>query len=230
MDEQTRSLIREQFGALARRRFEVLDQIKLNNLDLNPFLLRAIGFKSAEEIAEFLVNQRLERSLVTSYGSRIQRIGKEISGSGTGTEGADILKVKEGRNYYIQMKAGPNTVNKDISSTLNTLLKSATRRNRGSVAFLGMTYGKPQSVSNIIQKYSEVDWRVGREFWEFISDDPHCAKEIFDLIGEIESSITDDGSSFSERRQIVVSNLANEIKNKYGEGSTFWDRLFEDNM
>lgn len=101
--------IRKEFKEIAKKRFKALDSISLSNLNFNPFLLRALNLDTPKKIAEFMIGQRLERSVVTSYGNRIQKVAKLLSERGTGVEGADIRKEKEGRTYYIQIKSGPNT-------------------------------------------------------------------------------------------------------------------------
>src|SRR3990172_7282482 len=217
MDERIEGIIRKQFGAISEQKYKAIDSIQIEEMDFNPFLLKILGFETPEEIAEFMIAQRFERSPVTSYGARIQSIAKEITERGTGVEGADICKERDGHRYYIQMKAGPNTVNKDISSEINKLLKSAIRRNSGSVALLGMTYGKRERVSSVIRKYSDVDWIIGREFWEFISEDAECAKEIFDIAIELTDKVPDGGLPFRERYRAKVEALAEQIRSKYGE-------------
>lgn len=209
-----------------------MGKIKLENLDLNPFLLRLLGLNTPREIAEFMVSQRTERGVVTSYGIRIQTIAK-VFATGTGAEGADIMKEKNGKRHYIQMKAGPNTPNKDLVAMINRLLRGAVRRNRGSVPLLGMTYGKRKRVSSIIQRYSEVDWLIGREFWTFISDDDEFAKELFKLIVDVADDVADahKEKTYSQRFQEKVDEVAEEIKKKYGDGGEeMWQKLFEDNV
>jgi hypothetical protein len=224
--------IRKEFKEIAKKRFKALDSISLSNLNFNPFLLRALNLDTPKKIAEFMIGQRLERSVVTSYGSRIQKVAKLLSERGTGVEGADIRKEKEGRTYYIQIKSGPNTPNKDITESTNRLLQSATRRNKGSIALLGMTYGNPERVSGIIKGYSAVDWVVGRDFWKFISDDSHCAEEIFKIIGEVvEEFVPDDGDPYPVRYKKKLAELTQAIREKYGDGGEeMWRKLFEDNM
>lgn len=230
LDERIKKIIKTELQELASKRFQIVDEIRVEDLDFNPYLLCILGFETPEEIAEFMVAQRVERSIVTSYGQRIQKIAKEIAGRGTGVEGADICKEVRGRRYYIQVKAGPNTINKDISSEINRLLSSAIRRNHGSVALLGMTYGKRDRVSSIIQRYSQIDWLIGREFWAFISDDPDCAKKIYEIAREVVQSIPDGGRPYRDRYKAKVQEIANEIRRRYGDGPGMWDRLFEDNM
>ena len=229
INEEQRNTIKKQFDALAKKKFDVLDKLKLDQIDLNPYLLRVLGFETPEEIAEFIVSQRLERSLVTSFGTRIQNIAKALSERGTGVEGADICKERDGIRHYIQIKSGSKTANKDISSEISRLLTSATRRNSGSIALLGMTYGKRERVSNIIQQYSQVNWKIGREFWSFIAEDDNCAQELFEMAGETNYS-PDDGISFKDKYREKVQELATQIREKYGDGEDMWERIFEDNM
>lgn len=230
LNPEVEEIVRRELSAIAKKKFEIIDSINIEEIDFNPFLLRVLGFETPEEIAEFMVSQRVERSLVTSYGIRIQTIATAIAGRGTGVEGADICKEHEGRRYYIQMKAGPKTPNKDITSMINRLLRGATRRNRGAVALLGMTYGKRERVSSIIQRYSQVDWLIGQEFWAFISEDPNCAQEIFSIATELTEAVSGDGLPYRERYRAKVTNLASQIRQRYGEGSEMWEGLFEDNM
>jgi ribosomal protein S13 len=226
-------LIRRELRAIAEKRYELLESIKFEELSFNPFLLRLLGLEAPEDVALFAVSERIERSLVTSYGAHIQRIAQIVAGRGTGVEGADICKEKRGRRYYIQVKAGPNTVNKDISSQISTLLQSATKRNSGSVALLGMTYGHKEKVSSILQRYSQIGWLVGREFWEFISDDCDCASKLFELAAEVAREVQKEQKEGGKGLFSVtekVEEVARKIKEKYGEGEQMWEKLFEDNM
>lgn len=178
-----------------------------------------------------MINERLERSVVTSFGSRIQKIAKLIGGKGTGVEGGDIFIERKGKRYYIQMKAGPNTPNKDLVGMINKLLLSATRRNAGSIALLGMTYGKRENVSNIIRGYSQIDWKIGKEFWEFIGN-KGIAQEIYKVIAEVnlEFKEKEKGKTFSQLYDEKLYELEEAIREKYGEGEEMWEKLFRDNM
>lgn len=176
-----------------------------------------------------MINERLERSVVTSFGSRIQKIAKLVGGRGTGVEGGDIFIERDGQRYYIQMKAGPNTPNKDLVSMINKLLGSAIRRNSGSAALLGMTYGKRSQVSGIIQQYSQINWKIGSEFWDFIGE-PGIAREIYEILEEVNQQFQEEGKTFPELYNEKLNSLEQAIREHYGEGSEMWQRLFNDNM
>ena len=153
----------------------------------------------------------------------------------TGVEGADILKSKSGKRYYIQVKSGPNTIPKDLGVRIAQLLRSAQRRNRGSVALYGMCYGSKARVSNIVKKYVRedggVDWICGKEFWEFISDDPHCCREIYDIAAEVGRTFRDeDGLSLSDIVRIKIEELTQEFESIYGTSATeMWEKLLDIN-
>jgi hypothetical protein len=230
VDDSTKEIVIQQLRAITNQKFNAIRKLSISDIDFNPFLLMSLGLNTPREIAEFVVRQRLERSLVTSFGQRIQNVAMAITERGTGVEGADICKEKNGIRYYIQMKTGPKTVNKDIMEQISTLLVSAARRNRGSVPLLGMTYGNSEMVSSIVRKYSQVDWIIGREFWSFISEDEGSAKEIFNLIRELDTEGDDTDIAFSEYLDQKISELSEQIIDKYGDGEDMWEQLFEDNM
>ena len=183
---------------------------------------------------QWLVSQRFERSTVTSFGKALQDAAKVFS-EGTGVEGADILKTKEGRHYHIQVKSGPNTIPKDLGVRISQLLRSAQRRNLGSVALFGMCYGSKQQVSGIVRKYVEqeggISWLTGREFWEFISNDPHCIDEIYEIAAEASEDFRDaQGQTLPEILDTKIEELTGQFEKLYGESSSLmWENLLKRN-
>jgi hypothetical protein len=217
-----------------RNRVQTIRRLQIDELHINPFLIRILaremGWSDARAIVRWLVNQRLERGLVTSFGIALQEAAKVFS-EGTGVEGADILKSKRGLRYYIQVKSGPNTIPKDLGVRIAQLLRSAQRRNRGSTPLFGMCYGNKQQVSGIVRQYVEaeggIEWLAGREFWEFISDDPDCIHEVYRIAAEVGDSFRDEqGQSLSEVLEAKIEELAQEFVQLYGEaGEGMWENL-----
>ncbi|MGC8787628.1 MAG: PmeII family type II restriction endonuclease [Anaerolineae bacterium] len=191
-----------------------------------------MGLNDAQSIVRWLVSQRLERGTVTSFGLALQKAANVFS-EGTGVEGADILKTKEGRHYHIQVKSGPNTIPKDLGVRIAQLLRSAQRRNRGSVALFGMCYGSKQQVSNIVRQYVEeeggISWIAGREFWEFISEDPGCIMEIYEIAAEVGEKFKDAlGQSLSEILEAKLLELQGQFEELYGKsGDVMWKNLLQ---
>lgn len=235
---ENRKQIEQIFRKFLLNRVKTVRRLKLSDLDINPFLTRILsqelGLDNSEAIVRWLISQRLERGTVTSFGISLQDAAKVFS-EGTGVEGADILKTKKGRHHHIQVKSGPNTIPKDLGVRIAQLLRSAQRRNRGSLALYGMCYGSKTRVSSIVRKYVQeeggVDWISGREFWGFISDDPECLEEIYEIAAEIGRTFKDPkGQSLSEVIEAKIQQLTKEFEKIYGKsGSRMWEKLLEDN-
>lgn len=230
--------IEQIFRKFLINRVKTVCRLKIRDLDINPFLVRILSHELAldnsEAIVRWLINQRFERGTVTSFGIALQDAAKVFS-EGTGVEGADILKTKKGRHHHIQVKSGPNTIPKDLGVRIAQLLRSAQRRNRGSLALYGMCYGGKARVSSIVRKYVReeggVDWVSGREFWEFISDDPKCFEEIYEIAAEVGRGFKDPkGQTLSEVIKAKIQELTKEFEKIYGKsGSGMWKNLLKDN-
>ncbi len=238
LDNTRRNQIKAIFQQFLINRARTIRGLKISDLNVNPFLIRIfareLGLDNADSIVRWLVSQRLERGTVTSFGNTLQDAAKVFS-EGTGVEGADIMKTKQGHHYHIQVKSGPNTVPKDLGVRISQLLRSAQRRNRGSVALYGMCYGSKSQVSSIVQRYVKeeggVDWITGREFWEFISDDPDCIDEIYLITREAAEEFIDaQGQTLSEILDNKIEELKRQFEDVYGTGgSAMWDNLLKNN-
>jgi hypothetical protein len=236
--EKERAEIEGIFRSFLEKRADRIRRLKLDDLDINPFLVRMLsaklGLHRPRAIVEWLVNQRLERGTVTGFGIALQDAAKVFS-EGTGVEGADILKTKQGRHYYIQVKSGPNTIPKDLSVRIAQLLRSAERRNRGSVALYGMCHGNRARVSSIVRKYVEqeggVEYLSGREFWEFISGEPDCIDTVYEIARSVAESFRDtSGQSLAEVLRNEIDELTEESERTYGKGGAgMWNELLRRN-
>ncbi|MGB9872195.1 MAG: PmeII family type II restriction endonuclease [Anaerolineae bacterium] len=238
LPEDKRLQIQQIFENFLRERARAIRRLRMGDLDINPFLVRLLskelGLNDARSIVRWLVNQRLERGAVTSFGLALQNVAKVFS-EGTGVEGADILKTRGGRHYYIQVKSGPNPIPKEQAKRIAELLRSAQRRNRGSVALFGMCYGSRDQVSSIVRKYvaeeGGVDWLAGREFWEFISGDPDCVDEIDAIAAEVGETFRDaQGQTLAEILEAKLDELEQEFQTLYGaSGEWMWRNLLKRN-
>ena len=233
MDEARRSEIRSIFEEFLRRSMRRISGLRLGDFDFNPFLLRILAggmeFSGAEEVVRWMVHQRLERGMVTSFGTALEKVAL-VFGETTGAEGADMMLTRDGRHYYIQVKSGPNTVPKDLADRTSELLQSVQRRNRGSVAIFGMCYGNPDRVSGIVKTHIKVDYYIGKEFWAFISGEENCVEEIFELAAEVGDSFEDEsGKTFHEVVEEKIAELTREFRQSYGDGPGMWHRILEKN-
>lgn len=225
-----RNEIKRVFEQFLRRRAHTIRRLKIEDLNINPFLIRILAkemdLNDARSIIRWLVIQRSITGANTSFGFCLQDIAKLFS-EGTGVAGADIQKNKGGRHHYIQVKSGPSTMDKDAVEHMSQILLSVQRRNRGSVALLGMCYGTRAQVMSTVTKYSGVDWLIGRQFWEFISDDASCIDEIYEIATEVGDTFRDaQGQTLSEVLDAKIKELQQQFEDMYQKsGTEMWEKL-----
>lgn len=229
-----RNQIKQIFQQFLSNRARTIRRLKIEDLNINPFLIRILakemGLRSAQSIVQWLVIQRSLTGANTSFGFCLQNIAKLFSES-TGVEGADIQKTKRNRHYHIEVKSGPSTMDKAAVERMSQLLLSVQRRNRGSVALLGICYGTAKQVMSTVKKYSGVDWLVGREFWHFISDDPDCIDEIYELAAKVGETFRDaHGQTLAKIVETKIKELQRQFEEMYGKsGTSMWKKLLDGN-
>jgi hypothetical protein len=233
-----RDRIRAIFGRFLEARTRNLEALTLDHLKFNVVALRAtatmLELETPEALLRYRLAQHLERGLVTGMGSTLQAIAREIAGQGSGVAGADIEKLKGGRRYFIQVKSGPDTANKDIAQNIATLLNSARARDPEAVCLLGVCYGRPEQISGIAHRELEirgVGLRVGQEFWEFIGDDPNTMTAVLELAAETAASLEAGDESHNERVERKLEALVEDFQARYGEelDDETWARFLADN-
>lgn len=140
--------IRAILARFLEKRVRRLERLTLSHMKFNVVALRAtatmLELDSPEALLRYRLAQHLERSLVTAMGTALQAIARVIAGQGSGVAGADIEKIQGGRRYFVQVKSGPDTANKDIAQNIATLLNSARARDPEAVCLLGVCYGRPE--------------------------------------------------------------------------------------
>ena len=100
---------------------------KLKAFNVNPFTVHylasfAFGDESPESLAKALIYPRvLGTSIATTFGNNVQTFCHEVlEGFASTTTGMDIefMDSVDGRKKYCQLKAGPQTINKDDVETI----------------------------------------------------------------------------------------------------------------
>ncbi|MFJ7841885.1 PmeII family type II restriction endonuclease [Lysinibacillus sphaericus] len=199
---------------------------KLKEFKLNPFLDKykasfLTGNDDPKSIARALVYPRvLGTSINTIFGDRLQKFCSEVlEGFASTTSGIDIefIDKVDGRKKYCQIKAGPNTINKDDTETIKghfQAVKNLARTNKLSInlddLIVGVFYGTPEDLSNhyktINKEYPVI---VGQEFWYRLTGEIDFYQKLTDAIGDVASEIDS-----SEMIEDVIQSLAKEIENK----------------
>ncbi len=205
-----------------------LKLVNAKEFDINPFLTIYLskyltGNASAESIARALVLPRvLGTSITTSFGQNMQSFISILQQSfGSTTSGVDIEFIDQidGNRKYCQLKAGPNTINKDDVESIAGHFKSVinlARTNNLRIPhddmIVGVLYGEPSDLSSHYKRITNQYYYPvipGQEFWHRLTGDKDFYK---DLVEAITSVATE--SDFCEQLEDVIQELAKTEKIK----------------
>ena len=197
---------------------------KISEFNVNPFLYKynaqfAFGNSSPESIAKALIYPRvLGTSINTSFGTNIQFFCKDVlTAYASTTSGIDIefVDTVDGQRKYCQVKAGPNTINKDDIGVIKghfIALINLARTNGLRIAtadcVIGILYGLPSELNGHYLKINE-DYPViiGKEFWRRLTGDPNFYDDLISAFAEVADEM--DSSALVQR---TIDRLASQIK------------------
>ncbi len=200
-----------------------ISKLKLDDINMNPFLIKAMHLQTPQEVLRFNVYQTVSRSIVTSMGTALEYMIADSGGRrGRRGEWYDVVKKQDNQTYWIQVKSGPNNIDKDQVIAFNRRF-SETAKSQKNHPRLGITYGRPnlKTVSlGLVKKYMD-DWEerllVGRELWDFMSGEKDYHKKV---LSWIEKAVVADlkSESIDSMIQKAIKRLTGEFKSKYGNG------------
>lgn len=200
-----------------------INSLKLETMNMNPFLIKALNLKTSDEVIRFNVYQTATRSIVTSMGFALESmVGHSGARMGEKGEWYDVVKQVKDLTYWIQVKSGPNDVDKDQVKHFNSEFNKTDSKS-SNIAKLGITYGKRtlNTISmNHIQKYLD-KWQerllVGKELWDFVSGENNYHKKVLKWIDEIASTVL-HGHSIDEEIEKAMVKITKEFETQYGQG------------
>lgn len=200
---------------------------QLSEYNVNPFLFKYLanfltGNDDSESIARALVLPRvLGSAITTSFGMKIQSlISTLFQGLGSTTQGIDIEFVDEidGRKKYCQLKAGPNTINRDdVTTIVNHFrgVRNLARTNNLNIGIqdmiVGVVYGEAAELSSHYRKIgNDYPVHIGQDFWHRLTGRENFYFDLIDAIGEVALEV--DASNIVEN---TIKKLSIEIETKY---------------
>lgn len=226
--------IRKHFRCFLNDRIHSIAKLTIWDFELNPFLIACVKnqmkLKTPEELAQWLVRQRIERGLVTGFGKTLQKIAKEFSKE----EPLPGLTMKLKRNrtvYNLMIKSGPNPYPMQPAIDMQRILLETKKQDPKSIPIFCMCYGNENALSNIVKTYmNEVKHLVGKDFWAFISEDPECEKKILKIAKEEGNGFRDkEGNTLYHMVEKKIKYMEMELKKLYGsDNNTFWEHVLED--
>jgi hypothetical protein len=205
------------------RQIENIKEISLGKLNPNPFIAKSLNLKTPRELAEFNVYALAIRSIVTSMGFFIEQLLLSASDSVEKIKpGWDILKTDQNNTkHYIQVKSGPNDMDKDqIVSWIGMIRDAESRGDRG---YIGVTYGRRdnETVTFTLMRQLMDDFDqetlIGRELWEFLSGDTAFLDLLLETLKETALSIMSTRSILDEI-EVAVERVTEEFIDKFGDG------------
>ncbi len=200
--------------------------------NINPFLAVYLanfltGNSKPESIAKALLFPRvLGTSINTSFGTQMQGFISAIQDAvGSTTSGMDIEFVDQidGRKKYCQLKAGPNTINKDDVETIAHHFKAVRNLSRtnnlripNDDMIVGVLYGEANELSGHYKRItSQYDYEVvvGQDFWHRLTGDSHFYHELVAAVGLV--AVEADFSQEFERviQKLAASELVQKLSN-----------------
>lgn len=171
---------------------------------INPFLTVYLanfltGNSKPESIAQALLLPRvLGTSITTSFGTNIQTFTSDVLDAfGSVVSGIDIefIDQLDGSKKYCQLKAGPNTINKDDVETIAyhfNGVRNLARTNKLKIGIndmiVGVIYGQESQLSSHykrINKQYHYPVIVGQEFWYRLTGDELFYSDLIKAIGSV---------------------------------------------
>ncbi len=198
------------------RKFDDIQGIDPLSLLPNPFLLRALGIKeNSFEAYEFRIRQRLERTIVTSFGSVFQEVLKVLDKE-AGIEDIDLVFEKNGRTHYVQLKSGPEGFTRPALRRTKQTFEELKKQDPNCVTVIGFAYGSNRHLSPVwgqeARKSADL-LLAGKDLWDFFLGEG-AYEEILGVFGEAGSEVVrgkTDGKS-GGFYQVFVKILLEKVK------------------
>lgn len=197
----------------------------LSEFKFNPFLVNyiatfAFGDETPESLAKALLYPRLlGTSISTSFGTHVQTFCHEVLGGfASTTDGMDIefFDAVDGRKKYCQLKAGPETINRDDVVTIKNhfiKLRNLARTNHLSNfnaaedCCVGILYGNESQISSHYKKIAkEYPVLTGCNFWMHLTGDDGFYSDIIHTFADCASDYKE-----SDLLKNTVEELAADI-------------------
>lgn len=213
--------------AFTKRQLDMINSLSLDKLSPNPFLIHTLNLKTPEELIRINVFMVTTRSIVTSMGFFVENLLQASSSSvekvPRPTGGWDLIKTdKSGNKHWIQVKSGPNDMDKDQIVTWTQKIKE--KITEGDKAYIGITYGKKSNQTitfNLMRQWLpkwEMRTLVGKELWDFVSDDPNYHSKLFKILTESAYQILKNKSIYNEI-DLCCERLVKIFISKYGNST-----------
>jgi hypothetical protein len=219
----------QQFHA---RRLENLLKLQLNKIlsRKNPYLFKAKNQNTAYDLVKALLDAHLSSQEEGIFGDFLEELaifvcGRVYDGKKSSAEGIDLEFERNGIQYLVSIKSGPNWGNSRQIARMKDDFKRA-KRIRGTdkkgdrpVAVNGCCYGRDDKPDK--GDYLKL---CGQRFWEFISGDENLYTDIIEPLGHKAKERNDQ---FQSEYVKVINKFTLEFSKEFcgPDGSILWNKL-----
>ena len=240
LNDQQRTLLESRIREFVKDNLAKINKLHLSDIAINPYLIATMNLHAPEEVVDFIVTQRIQRSVVTSFGSLLEKKIAGFFGEPAGIKDVDLKFEREGKTCYVQLKSGPEGFTGPALEKTLVSMENLKKRNPSCRTVVAFSSGTRQKLSKVwgpellrAESGGKVEVMVGREFWKFVLNDKNGYKILFDIFNKAgvvnDSTISGETQTLEEARRDAYNRILEEFKAKYGE-SGIVDKLIEDNL
>ncbi len=217
LDESKKNEIKRFVKEWVKRKFNELSKLDPSELHPNPFLLRALGIKeNTKEAFEFGIRQRIERSLVTSFGQSVFETMLKILGfEKSKIEDIDLIFEKEGTKYFIQLKSGPEGFTRPALSKTKQTFEKIKSTHPDCKTVIAFGYGVAQRLSPIWGREAKESadlLLIGKDFWDFFLGEG-TYEELLKIFEEAGNEVVKETGEKEGLYITLVRKLLEKVKN-----------------
>ncbi len=197
-------------------------------------MFRAKNQTTAQDLVKTILDAHLSSQEEGIFGGFLEELavficGRVYGGRKSSSEGIDLEFSKDGINYIISIKSGPNWGNSRQIARMKDDFKRAKRilgtnvSRKKVIAVNGCCYGKDDTPDK-----SDYLKLCGQRFWEFISGNENLYTEIIEPLGQ---KAKEKNERFSEEYAKVINRFTREFATEYCDtnGSILWEKLVKFN-
>lgn len=214
MDKSKEKQIREKIAEYITG-IQKYENLKKDDIAINPFLAGALKLNQKKDIIKFFLMQRLQRGIVTSFGTLLQEIAK-ILDSEANIEDIDLIIKKDHKVHYVQLKSGPEGFTRPALRKTKGAFDKLKAKDPACVTTIAFCYGVKSQLSKIWGKevYKSADIvLVGKEFWDYFFGEG-CYEKLINIFRTIKISKDKKlikRKSFGEVFKIVYKKILKEV-------------------
>jgi hypothetical protein len=231
--DELEQIIKDCLNAFYRRRIENLSKLRLHEVlkRKNPYLMRAIGLRTAAELVEYILQIHTQASDETIFGDAfVEPIVLAVSqGKKSSAKGIDIEIESETTYKAIAVKSGPNIFNASQVARMNDEFQELQNRLRQHLLklgkqfdpILGCSYGKRKSAPTKKRRYRLV---AGQAFWQELTGDPDFYLKLIRLMKDYPEQYRQQyEQEWAKAVNRFTRDLLQEFANEVGELD--WEKI-----